>query len=142
MSNSNRAVGNKRSSMGNNWGMSNSNRSMGNNGWGMSNSSMSIGGNTFIGDFSNISTDSISSVVVDMLDSAIRKSYSVGSSGGVSISLFLRAKVGSTVVISNSVLVGIHSRTIIDGFRSIPRVGRQGSTHKGGEKDGGLHVAC
>merc|ERR1719430_1594685 len=115
--------------------MGNNRSSMGNN------RSRSIGGNSFVGDFSNISTDSISSVVVDMLDSAIRKSYSVGSSGGISISLFLRAKVGSTVVISNSVLVGIHSRTIIDGFRSIPRVGRQGSAHKGGEKDSGLHVA-
>merc|ERR1711970_1306868 len=45
----------------------------------------SVVGNTFIGNFSNIATVGISSVVVDHLGSAVRESNSVGSRSGVAI---------------------------------------------------------
>merc|ERR1712180_391554 len=120
--------------MGNNWGMGNSNGSvgnsngsMGNNGSSMGNNrTRSIGGNSFVGDLSNISTVGISSVVADNLGSAIGKSYSVGSSGGISISALILIKVGSTVVISNSILVGVDRGVIIHRLRNIPRGSRKG----------------
>merc|ERR1712029_503299 len=59
----------------------------------------SVVGNSLIGNLSNIATVGISSVVVDHLGSAVRESNSVGSRGGVAISLFIRTKLGSAVVI-------------------------------------------
>merc|ERR1711970_875169 len=52
----------------------------------------SVMGNAFIGNFSNIATVGISSVVVDHLGSAVRESNSVGSRSGVAISLFILAE--------------------------------------------------
>merc|ERR1711970_55974 len=49
----------------------------------------SVVGNSLVGNFSNIATVGISSVVVDHLGSAVRESNSVGSRGGVAISLFI-----------------------------------------------------
>ena len=89
-------MGNNRGSMGNNWGMDSMGNwgmdSMGNwgmvdwgsmgNYWGMigwgSMDSFWVLGSTIIGDISNIAIIIID-VVVDMLDSAIRKSNRVGS---------------------------------------------------------------
>merc|ERR1719290_492759 len=59
----------------------------------------SVVGDSLVGDFSNIATVGISSVVADHLGSAVRESNSVGSSGGVAISLLLLVKLGTTVVI-------------------------------------------
>merc|ERR550519_2213273 len=81
----------------------------------------SVVGNAFIGNLSNIATVGISSVVVDHLGSAVRESNSVGSRGGVAISLFILAELGSAVVISNAVLVSIDSRLIIRRLRSVAR---------------------
>merc|ERR1711970_1141440 len=81
----------------------------------------SIVGNTFIGDISNIATVFISSVVVDHLDSTIRKGNSVGSRSGVATSLLILAELGSAVVISNAILVSIVSRLFIAGLRSVAR---------------------
>merc|ERR1719312_2136253 len=87
MGNSDGSVGNSNGSMSNNRGMSNDgtgNNRVGNLDW-----SRSIRRNSLIGDLSNISAVGISSVVVDNLGSAIRKSNSVGSRGGISISALL-----------------------------------------------------
>merc|ERR1719187_2771401 len=98
--------------------------------------------NSLIGNFSNIATVGISSVVVDHLGSAVRESNSIGSRGGVAISLFIGAKLGSTVVISNTILISIGSRLVIRGLRSITRSSRhtKGSSQQGGQNDDSLHV--
>merc|ERR1719244_744983 len=102
----------------------------------------SVVGNAFIGNLSNIATVGISSVVVDHLGSAVRESNSVGSRSGVAISLFILAKLGSAVVISNTVLVSIDSRLIIRRLRSIARSSRhtKGSSQQSGQNDDSLHV--
>merc|ERR1711970_1262900 len=64
-------------------------------------------------DISNIATVFISNIVVDRLNSAIRKGNRVGSMGGIAITAFTSIEMGSRVVISNSIFIGIHSRTII-----------------------------
>merc|ERR1719244_763034 len=64
-------------------------------------------------DISNISTIGIINLVVDCLDSAIRKSNRVGSSGGISITVLSSMELGSRVVISNGIFIGIHCRAII-----------------------------
>ena len=64
-------------------------------------------------DISNISTVAISNLVVDSLESAIRKSNRVRSSGGISITVLSSIELGSRVVISNCILITIHSRSII-----------------------------
>jgi len=64
-------------------------------------------------DISNISTVGISNLVVDSLESAIRKSNRVRSSGGISITVLSSIELGSRVVISNCILITIHSRSII-----------------------------
>merc|ERR1711970_18999 len=112
-------------SMGNNRGVD----SVGNNrdmdsmgsmmGWGRS-----VMRNSLVGNISNIATVFISSVVVDHLDSAIRESNSVGSSGRVAISLLLLAELCSTVVISDTILESIVSRLFISGLRSVARGSR------------------
>ena len=65
---------------------------------------------------SNISTVGISNIVGDSLGPAIREGYRVGSTGSISISVLSSLEVGSRVVISNSIVVGIDSRLIIAGL--------------------------
>ena len=60
-----------------------------------------------VGNISNISTVSISNLVVDSLDPAIRKSNRVGSRGGVSIPVLTMAKGSSRVIISYTIVEGI-----------------------------------
>jgi len=154
----NRGMGNNWSmdSMGNNWSMDSmgnrgmdgvgNNRgmdSMGNNrsmdgmgNRGMDSMSCRIAGSSLIGDLSNESK-----VVVSMvgggLNSAIRKSNGVGSSN-VSIVIlgFSLSEVGSTVVISYSILVGEGLRGLLVGLGGVGG-GREGSSssHKSRGKD-------
>merc|ERR1711962_911497 len=122
-------------SMGNNRSMD----SVGNRG--MDSMSFRVAGSSLIGDLSNESK-----VVVSMvgggLDSAIRESNGVGSSN-VSIVIlgFSLSEVGSTVVISYSILVGEGLRGFIIGLRSVGG-GREGSSssHKSRGKDNLIHV--
>merc|ERR1711970_1342166 len=102
----------------------------------------SIVGNTFIGDISNIATVFISSVVVDHLDSTVRKGNSVGSRSGVAISLLILAELGSAVVISNAILEGIVSRLFIAGLRSVARCRghAKGSSQQSRQNSDSLHV--
>merc|ERR550519_2070957 len=102
----------------------------------------SVVGNAFIGNLSNIATVGISSVVVDHLGSAVRESNSVGSRGGVAISLFILAELGSAVVISNAVLISIGSRLVIRRLRSVARGNAKGSSHQGGQNDNSLHIVA
>ena len=107
----------------------NSNRSMDKSRLGMDRG-RSIVGNSLIGDISNITTVGISDVVVDHLGPAVRKSHSVRSTGGVTIPLLILAKLGSTVVISYSILEGVHGRLVVGGLRGVARGSRhaKGST--------------
>merc|ERR1712106_686796 len=66
-----------------------------------------IAGDSFMGDILDVSRVSISAIV-DNLSPAIRKSHPVAARGGVTISLLLLSKVISTVVVTHSILVGIH----------------------------------
>merc|ERR1719308_622562 len=102
----------------------------------------SVVGNSLIGDISNITTVGISNIVVDHLGPAVRKSYSIGSTGGVTISLLILTKLGSTVVISHSILEGIDGRLVIGGLRSVARGSGQakGSSEQGGDNDNSLHL--
>merc|ERR1711887_431613 len=102
----------------------------------------SVVGNSLVGNFSNIATVGISSVVADHLGSAVRESNSVGSRGGVAISLLLLVELGSAVVISNTILVSIDSRPVIRRLRSVARSSRhtKGSSQQGGQNDDSLHV--
>merc|ERR1711962_1677858 len=72
-----------------------------------------VSGSSSVLDISNISTIGIINLVVNSLLSAIRKSNRVRSSGSISITVLSSLEVGSRVVISNSIVVGIHSRLII-----------------------------
>merc|ERR1712106_579532 len=94
---------NNRGSM-NNWGMIS---------WSSMDSwSSSIAGNSSIGDILDVSRVSISAIV-DNLSPAIRKSHPVAARGGVTIFLLLLSKVISTVVVTYSILVGVHWDLII-----------------------------
>jgi len=67
---------------------------------------------------SDISTISISNLVVNSLESAIRKSNRVGSAGGITISVLTSVEVATRVVISNSVVVGVDSGLVSIGWLS------------------------
>ena len=69
--------------------------------------SRSILGLSRVGNISNISTVSISNLVVDSLDSAIRKSNRVGSRGGISIPVLTMVEGSSRVIISYTIVEGI-----------------------------------
>ena len=69
--------------------------------------SRSILGLSRVGNISNISTVSISNLVVDSLDSAIRKSNRIGSRGGISIPVLTMAEGSSRVIISYTIVEGI-----------------------------------
>merc|ERR1740128_266178 len=115
----------------NNWGMV---------GWSSMDSwSSSIAGNSFIGYILDVSRVSISAIV-DNLSPAIRKSHPVAARGGVTISLLLLSKVISTVVVTHSILVGVHWGLIIHRLGgTIWHRGGRGSSDGSGE-DENLHV--
>ena len=69
--------------------------------------SRSILGLSRVGNISNISTVGISNLVVDSLDSTIRKSNRVGSRGGISIPALTMVEGSSRVIISNTIVEGI-----------------------------------
>merc|ERR1712106_1077120 len=101
--------------------------------------SSSIAGDSFIGDILDVSRVSISAIV-DNLSPAIRKSHPVAARGGVTISLLLLSKVISTVVVTHSILVGVHWGLIIHWLGgTIGHRGGRGSSDGSGE-DENLHV--
>merc|ERR1719500_473800 len=65
-----------------------------------------ITSNSFIGDILDVPRVPVSAIV-DHLSPAVRKSHPVGTRGGVPIPVLLLAKVSSTVVITDSILVSI-----------------------------------
>ena len=67
---------------------------------------------SFVGNLGNISGVSISGSVGDSLDTAIWKSYSVRSRGGVTVTLFVLVEVSLAVVISYGVFVSVYWRSI------------------------------
>jgi len=81
--------------------------------------SLGVDSSSFIGDISNISLIAIS-LVVNMLDTAVRKSHRVGSRSIASTITSLSSIESSLgVVISNSVGVGVGRRLIRVGWLSI-----------------------
>ena len=73
----------------------------------------SIVGLTLISDISNISRVFISNLVGDNLGTAIGKIYTVFSIGSITITVFVLFKVGTRIVISNSILITIDGRGVI-----------------------------
>ena len=73
----------------------------------------SIVGLSFVLDISDIARVGISNAVSDDLGTAIGKSHAVLASGSITITVFVLAKVGTRVFISNTVVVSIDSRAII-----------------------------
>jgi hypothetical protein len=73
----------------------------------------SIVGFTFVSDISNIPGVSITNRVGDNLGTAIRKSYTVLSIGSITITGFILSKVGTRVVISDSISISVDSWAII-----------------------------
>ena len=73
----------------------------------------SIFGLSFVLDISDIARVGISNAVSDDLGTAIRKSHAVLASGSITITVFIVAKVGTRVFISNTVVVSVDSRAII-----------------------------
>ena len=69
--------------------------------------SRSILGLSRVGNISNISTVSVSNLVVHSLDSAIRKSNRVGSRGGIPIPALTMVEGSSRVIISYTIVEGI-----------------------------------
>merc|ERR1711962_1702407 len=98
--------------------------------------SFRIAGSSLIGDLSNKS-EVVVSMVGGGLDSAIRESNGVGSSNvsGSILALSL-LEVGSTVIISYSILVGEGLRGLLVGLGGVGG-GREGSSssHKSRGKD-------
>ena len=138
MSNSNRgsmdSVGEKRS------GMSNSNRSVSNSNRGsMSNNSRPVSRLTRVG---HVLGDAITIVSIgDSLYSAVREVDGVAARGGISIPLLALGELSSAVVVTHSVVVGVHW-----GLSKVSRSSHHhgggvlgegtGSSHQGGnEKD-------
>ena len=79
-------------------------------------SSSTIGWSTRVCNISNISTVSISNLVVNSLKSTIRKSNRVGSRCSISITVLSSIILRSRVIISYSILISIYSRFIIGRF--------------------------
>merc|ERR1712128_356265 len=97
--------------------------------------SRSILRNSLIGD---ILDDSISIVsILDSLDPAIRKSYSVAARGGVTISGLSLLEVCSTVVIIDTILVSVHCR-----FSKVWGGIARGSNQGASRRENSLHVGC
>ena len=76
----------------------------------------SILGLTLISDISNISRVFISNLVGDNLGTAIRKIYTIFTIGSITITVFMLFKVGTRVVIKDSISIFIVSRGIISRF--------------------------
>jgi len=70
-------------------------------------------GNTLVFHISNIARVGISNVVGDNLGAAVGKGNTVLASSGISVPLLVLTKVGLGVVISNTVLISVHSWGII-----------------------------
>merc|ERR1719308_172046 len=103
--------------------------------------SWSILRNSLIGD---ILDDSITIVcVLDSLDSSIRKIDSVAARGCVSISGLSLLEVSSTVVITDSILVGIHWG-LSKVCRGSNKGNSRGSSSHGeqGSGENSLHIRC
>jgi hypothetical protein len=74
---------------------------------------------TFVFNISNISGVSISDRVGHNLGTAIGKSNTVFTSGGISVTVLVGSERSTAVVISNSISVLVDSRAIISGLRVV-----------------------
>ena len=71
---------------------------------------------TLISDISNISRVFIANLIGDNLSTTIRKIYTIFSIGSITITVFMLFKVGTRVVIKDSISIFIVSRGIICRF--------------------------
>ena len=72
---------------------------------------------TFVFDIGNISRVAISNIVGNNLSTAIGKSYTIFSIGSITITGFILCKVGTRVVISNSISISVDSWAIMSRLR-------------------------
>merc|ERR1719290_282251 len=123
--------------------MCNGNGSMGNSERGVSNhldrGRSIVASNSLLG-------DSITIVcVLDSLDPAVRESHSVAARGGIAIPLLILGELGSTVVIINTIVVGIYwglsqvTSSLHNHGGSSILGGTRSSSHQGGNHED-LHV--
>jgi len=75
-----------------------------------------VSGFTLISDIGNISRVGISDRVGDNLGTTIRESYTIFTAGSITITVLILSKVGSRVVISNSITILVDSWAIISGL--------------------------
>merc|ERR1712025_1349866 len=101
-----------------------------------------VASNSLIGDL----LDSITIVcVLDSLDPAVRESHSVAARGGIAILLLILGELGSTVVIINTIAVGIYwglsqvTSSLHNHGGSSILGGSRSSSHQGGNHED-LHV--
>merc|ERR1711887_218089 len=114
---------------------------------GMSNSDRGrsiVASNSLIGDLLG---DPITIVcVLDSLDPAVRESHSVAARGGIAIPLLILGELGSTVVIINTIVVGIYwglsqvTSSLHNHGGSSILGGSRSSSHQGGNHED-LHVS-
>ena len=88
-------------------------------------------GNAFVADISDISTIGVGNAVGDNLGAAVRKGNAVRSGGSVPVPLLVLGEVGTGVVVSDSVLIGVDSRgnRLLVGWCGV--VGRGRVVHRG-----------
>ena len=86
---------------------------------------------TFIFDIGNISRVAISNIVGNNLSTAIGKSYTIFSIGSITITGFILSKVGTRVVISNSISISVDSWPIFNRGRMSNRVGNRDMVDRG-----------
>ena len=132
--NSNRGVSNNGAGDGNRGSMSNNRAGMGNNRGG---NSGSVSGGARVGDLSDVAAVSVG-VVVDSLDAAVGEGDAVGTGGDVAIPLLLLVELGTAVVVSYAIVVGVDGRGVrVDGSSGV----HNGSVvDKGGGVDDGSGV--
>jgi len=75
-----------------------------------------VSGFTLVFDIGNISRVGISNSVGDNLGTTIGESYTVFTAGSITITVLILSKVGSRVVISNSIAIFVDSWAIISGL--------------------------
>ena len=75
-----------------------------------------VSGFTLISDIGNISRVGISNRVGDDLGTTIRESYTIFTAGSITITVLILSKVGSRVVISDSITILVDSWAIISGL--------------------------
>jgi hypothetical protein len=83
-----------------------------------------VSGLSLVGHISNIARVGISNIVVDDLGPAVGKGNAVGTTGGIAVPALIRSKVGTAVVVLDSISVLVDGGAIILGLLAMVSGGR------------------